>query len=131
MSLSEFLFTNEAYQYISQYVAPEMLIVVPVLIFVNWLMDQTPNFKKWLIPYIVTVFGIGAGITITKSVEDGFLQGVLAAAVSILIPMIQAQMKKRKQAVVLLEQKEAEMQNSENASQANVNSDTEKNSGQK
>ena len=110
MNISDFLFTNEAYQFVSQYMAPEMLIVIPVLIFIYWLMEQTPNFRKWVIPYIVTLFGIGAGVIVTKSVEDGFLQGVLAAAVSILIPAIQAKVKKSKQAVAILEQQELEKQ---------------------
>lgn len=97
MDLSDFLFTNEAYQLVSKYIAPEMIIVIPILIFFSWLMKQTPNFKDWLIPYVVSIIGIIAGVVITKSVEDGFIQGILVAAVSIIIPTLYSQMRKKKQ----------------------------------
>lgn len=96
VDLSDLLFTNEAYQLVSKYIAPEMLIVIPILIFLSWLMKQTPNFKDWLIPYVVSAFGIIAGVVITKSLEDGFIQGILVAAISIIVPVLVAQMKKKK-----------------------------------
>lgn len=93
----EFLFTNELYLYIDQYIKPEMLIVIPALLFLGWMMKETPRVPDWLIPYFNTVFGIIAGIAITASVIDGFIQGILVSAMSVLIFNLYKQWKQKKE----------------------------------
>lgn len=91
-----FLFTDELYLYIEQYIKPEMLIVIPALLFLGWMMKETPHIPDWLIPYLNTVFGIIAGISITSSVIDGTIQGILVSAMSVLIFNLYKQWKQKK-----------------------------------
>lgn len=74
----------ELYEFIAQYIKPEMLIIIPVLLFLGWMMKQTPHVPDWLIPYFNTIFGIIGGIAITSSLIDGFIQGILASAMAVL-----------------------------------------------
>lgn len=97
VNLSDLLFNNEAYHFVSKYISPEMIVVIPVLIYFNWLMKQTPSISGWLVPYIVTVFGMIAGIILTKSVMDGMIEGVLVTAISYLIPMLYRRIMRKKQ----------------------------------
>lgn len=53
-----------------------MLIIVPVLLFIGWMMKSTPKVSDWVIPYILTTIGIVAGIAITKHIVEGAIQGL-------------------------------------------------------
>lgn len=92
----EFIFDNEIYLLVKQYIEPEMLIVVPTLLFLGWMMKSTPKVPDWLIPYINTVVGILAGIAMTPSIVDGIIQGVLVSAMSVLIYNLYRQWKHKK-----------------------------------
>ncbi|MCR8655849.1 phage holin family protein [Paenibacillus endoradicis] len=91
----EFIFDNEIYVLLKQYIQPEMLIVVPTLLFLGWMMKSTPKVPDWLIPYVNTVVGIIAGIAMTPSVIDGIIQGILVSAMSILVYNLYRQWKRK------------------------------------
>ena len=93
----EFLFENELYLLVKQYIEPEMLIVVPVLLFLGWMMKSTPKVLDWLIPYVITGLGIIAGIAITSKVVDGTIQGILVSAMSVLVYNLYRQWKRKKE----------------------------------
>lgn len=91
----DIIFNNEIYLLVKQYIEPEMLIVVPALLFLGWMMKSTPKVPDWLIPYINTVVGIVAGILIIHSVVDGIIQGILVSAMSVLVYNLYRQWKRK------------------------------------
>lgn len=91
----EAIFQDELYTFIKQYVEPEMLILVPALLFLGWMMKSTPNVPNWLIPYLNTAIAIAGGILLAESVTDGIIQGVLVSAMSTLTYNLYQQWKKR------------------------------------
>ncbi|HIW31207.1 MAG TPA: phage holin family protein [Candidatus Paenibacillus intestinavium] len=93
----EFIFDNELYLLVKQYIEPEMLIIVPVLIFLGWMMKSTPKVPDWLIPYVNTGAGIIAGIAITSKVVDGIIQGILVSAMSVLVYNLYRQWNRKKE----------------------------------
>ena len=91
----EAIFQDELYTFIKQYVEPEMLILVPALLFLGWMMKSTPNVPNWLIPYLNTAIAIAGGILLAESVTDGIIQGLLVSAMSTLTYNLYQQWKKR------------------------------------
>lgn len=89
------LLQNELYLLVKQYIQPEMLILVPVLLFIGWMMKSTPKIPDWLIPYVLTLIGIIAGIAFTMHVVEGAIQGVLVSALSVLINNLYKQWNKK------------------------------------
>jgi len=96
VSALEFIFENEIYLLVKQYIQPEMLIVVPTLLFLGWMMKSTPKVPDWLIPYVNTVVGIIAGIAMTPSIVDGIIQGILVSAMSVLVYNLYRQWKRKR-----------------------------------
>jgi hypothetical protein len=80
----DFILNNEIYLYLSQYIDVGMAVIVPCLIFIGYLLKNTPKVSDWMIPYILIALGIASGITITGVVMTGIVQGILVAAVAVL-----------------------------------------------
>lgn len=80
----DIILNNEIYLYLSQYIEIGMAVIVPCLIFIGYLLKNTPKVSDWMIPYILIVLGIVAGISIIGSVAAGIVQGILVAAVAVL-----------------------------------------------
>jgi len=91
----EFIFNNELYILVKQYIQPEMLIVVPALLFLGWMMKSTPKVPDWLIPYVNTIVGILVGIAMTPTIVDGIIQGILVSAMSVLVYNLFRQWKRK------------------------------------
>lgn len=92
-----FIFENELYVLIEQYIQPEMLIVVPTLLFLGWMLKSTPRVQDWVIPYAITIVGILVGIAITSTIVDGIIQGILVSAMSVLVYNLYKQWIKKKE----------------------------------
>jgi hypothetical protein len=92
----EFILNNEIYLYLSQYIDVGMAVIVPILIFVGFLLKNTPNVQNWIIPYILIGLGVVAGIAIVGSVVNGIIQGFLVAAVAVLAHQLYKQWKDKK-----------------------------------
>lgn len=86
---------DELYSLVKQYVEPEMLILIPVLLFFGWMMKTTPNIPNWVIPYINTVIAIAGGVVLAATVVDGVIQGVLISAMSTLLYNLYSQWRKK------------------------------------
>lgn len=93
----DYFFNNELYLIVKNYIQPEMLIIVPTLIFLGWMMKSTPKVPNWIIPYLNTLVGIGAGVAMTSSVIDGVIQGILVSAMSVLVYNLYVQWKRKKE----------------------------------
>jgi len=87
----DFIINNELYLYLSQYVEVGMAAIVPCLIFIGYLLKNTPRVQNWMIPYILISLGIIAGIAIIGSIVTGIIQGVLVAAVAVLVHQLYKQ----------------------------------------
>lgn len=86
---------DELYALVKQYVEPELLILIPVLLFFGWMMKTTPNIPNWVIPYINTVIAIAGGVVLAATVVDGVIQGVLISAMSTLLYNLYSQWRKK------------------------------------
>jgi len=86
---------DELYSLVKQYVEPEMLILVPVLLFFGWMMKTTPNIPNWVIPYVNTVIAIAGGVVLASTTVDGVIQGVLISAMSTLLYNLYRQWRKK------------------------------------
>lgn len=75
---------KEIVQAIKSYVDPTMLIVVIALWFVGYGLKQTPRVPNWSILWVIVLFGIVLGLFVVGPTVDGVIQGVLAAALSVL-----------------------------------------------
>lgn len=87
----DFILNNEIYKYLSHYIEVGMAVIVPCLIFIGWLLKRTPNVKNWMIPYILIVLAVIAGIAIIDTVVTGVIQGILVAAVAVLVHQLYTQ----------------------------------------
>lgn len=67
-----------------QYIDPAMAGVVLVLWFIGYGLKQTPKVPNWSILWVIVVLGIVTGFAILGPNANGFIQGVLAAALAIL-----------------------------------------------
>lgn len=75
----------------TQYIKPEMLVLVPVLWLIGAALKKTPKMPDWLIPYILGAVGVlGAAVWVcaTESVTamalfTAFTQGILVAGASV------------------------------------------------
>ncbi|MFC6331462.1 phage holin family protein [Paenibacillus septentrionalis] len=86
---------DELYSLVKQYVEPEMLILIPILLFFGWMMKKTPSIPNWVIPYVNTVVAIAGGIALVETVVDGIIQGILVSALSTLSYNMYNQWKKK------------------------------------
>lgn len=75
----------------TQYIKPEMLVLVPVLWLIGAALKRTPKMSDWLIPYILGAAGIimagiwvgsEEGVTLV-SLFTAFTQGILVAGASV------------------------------------------------
>ena len=69
---------------INEYINPAMLAAVIVLWFIGYGLKQTPRIPNWSILWIIVILGIAAGMFLVSPTIEGVIQGVLAAALSIL-----------------------------------------------
>lgn len=66
------------------FIAENVLYLVPALVFIGWCIKQIPHIPNWLIPFALVVLGIiGAGFILGWTV-DSVVQGVLVAAGAVL-----------------------------------------------
>lgn len=75
--------TNAVIQVISNYINPVMLGVVLALWFIGTGLKQTPKVPNWAILWILSTLGVLAGLAVVGLSADGFIQGILAAALAI------------------------------------------------
>lgn len=80
-------------QLILSYLKPELLIVLAACYVVGMFLKSLPMVKDWLIPLLVLAFGVlftilyiavvlGSGFT-AKAIVEGFMQGLLCAALAV------------------------------------------------
>jgi len=91
----EFILQDGLYSLVKQYVEPEMLIFIPVLLFIGWMMKTTPNVPDWVIPYVNTVIAIAGGVILAATTIDGIIQGIIMSATTTLLYNLYKQWRKR------------------------------------
>lgn len=69
---------------IQDYLATEVLILIPVLWILGYFLKKTPKFPDWLIVWTLITIGILASLFLIGFNINGVIQGVLAAGVSAL-----------------------------------------------
>jgi cytochrome bd-type quinol oxidase subunit 2 len=74
---------NAVIQVISNYINPVMLGVTLALWFIGTGLKQTPKIPNWAILWILSTLGVLGGLLVVGMGADGFIQGILAAALSI------------------------------------------------
>lgn len=66
------------------YIISKALILIPALYVLGMLLKNTPNIKNWLIPWVLTFFGIIGGVFLIGFNSDGVIQGILVAGTTVL-----------------------------------------------
>ena len=93
-------------QEILNYITPEILILIPVLIIIGQSIKQIPKVKDWTIPIILAGIGIILAIAIlgfkngftAESILNGLLQGVLCTGMAVYVHQLTIQTtRKRKE----------------------------------
>ena len=87
----------------TQYIKPEMLLLVPVLWLIGNALKRTPKVPDWLIPYVLGIMGVaGCSVwvcatrnTTALSLFTAFTQGILVAGTSVWGNQLVKQMGKR------------------------------------
>lgn len=69
---------------IQEYLATEILILIPVLWILGYFLKKTPKFPNWLVVWVLVVIGILASLFLIGFDVNGVIQGILAAGVSAL-----------------------------------------------
>jgi hypothetical protein len=91
---------------ILNYIQPEILILIPVLIILGLMLKKIENIKDWTIPIVLGIIGILFAILILgfengfngSTVLNGILQGILAAGMAVYVHQLTIQTtRKRKE----------------------------------
>lgn len=80
---------------LKEYIIEQALVIIPVLIFIGWVLKNTPSVKDWLIPYILLPIGVVFGLFLVGFNVDGVIQGVLVTAGAVLGHQLYVQAKER------------------------------------
>jgi nicotinamide riboside transporter PnuC len=91
---------------IAEYVKPELLIIAVCCYVLGMFLKVWPAIKDWVIPFVVLLFGIilailylaivlGGGFA-GKVIIEGFIQGLLCAALAVFANQLIKQAKKQK-----------------------------------
>lgn len=84
-------------EHIIEYIVEEALVMIPVLIFIGWMIKQTEQIRDYLIPYILLVIGVGfTPWLIGGFTPDNIVQGALVTAASVLAHQLYKQGKRIK-----------------------------------
>lgn len=91
---------------ILNYIQPEVLILIPVLIVVGLILKRIENIKDWTIPIVlgaigilfaILILGFGQGFT-GPIILSGILQGILCAGMAVYVHQLTIQStRKRKE----------------------------------
>lgn len=84
---------------IEQYILPEIMILIPVLIIIGMILKKAPYIQDWTIPILLAVVGILlAVITIgakdgytSESIVTGIIQGILATGMAVYVHQLSIQ----------------------------------------
>lgn len=76
---------------LEQYILPDVMIIIPVLIIIGMMLKKAEYIKDWLIPILLAVVGVLlAVVTIgardnysTESIVTGIIQGILATGMAV------------------------------------------------
>lgn len=69
--------------FIIEYIVDQALIVIPVLLILGKIFKETPNFKSWLIPYLLLVLGVCFTTFLLGFSVDAVVQGVLVSGAAV------------------------------------------------
>ncbi|WGV57760.1 phage holin family protein [Brevibacillus brevis] len=69
----------------NEYLLDEVLIVVVALLFIGVILKKTPRVADWLIPWLLTVSGVGLAWGVMGAISvQATIQGILAAGIATL-----------------------------------------------
>ncbi|MBY0085788.1 phage holin family protein [Brevibacillus brevis] len=69
----------------NQYLLDDVLIVVIALLVIGTMLKKTPLVADWLIPWLLTVSGVGLAWGVMGAISvQGTIQGILAAGIATL-----------------------------------------------
>jgi multisubunit Na+/H+ antiporter MnhC subunit len=69
---------------ISQYVAPEVLFIIPALWIIGYFLKMTPKVANAVIVWVILLIGVVLAIATIGLSAEGFVQGVVCAGVAVL-----------------------------------------------
>lgn len=84
---------------IEQYLLPELMVLVPVLIIIGMMLKKTDDVKDWAIPIILGAIGIALSVALVGMAEGftaatvvtGIIQGVLSAGSAVYVHQLTIQ----------------------------------------
>lgn len=78
---------------LNEYLVQEALIVIPVLLFIGYLLKNTPLIEDWLIPYALLGLGIVFSLFLMGFNVHAVLQGILVAGAAVFSHQLYTQAK--------------------------------------
>ena len=82
---------------LTEYIVDQALIVIPVLLILGKIFKETPNFKDWLIPYLLLLLGVAFATMLMGFNVDAVIQGVLVSGAAVFGHQLYAQAKHREE----------------------------------
>lgn len=78
-----------------EFVIDEALVLIPVLLILGAFLKGSPKIPDWIIPWVLTVVGIGAAMGILGLSVQSAIQGILVAGAAVLGHQLVKQTTKR------------------------------------
>lgn len=91
---------------LEQYILPDIMVLIPVLIIIGMMLKNSPYIKDWTIPILLAVVGILLAVVVigtkdgytSESIVTGIIQGILATGMAVYVHQLCIQtVKKRNQ----------------------------------
>lgn len=84
---------------IEQYILPEIMILIPVLIIIGMMLKKATYIKDWTIPMLLAGVGIILSVVIigtkngysSESIVTGIIQGILATGMAVYVHQLSIQ----------------------------------------
>lgn len=74
-----------------EYIVDQALVVIPVLLILGKIFKETPQFKDWLIPYVLLILGVAFATFLMGFNVDAVIQGVLVSGAAVFGHQLYAQ----------------------------------------
>lgn len=68
---------------LQKFLLEQALILVPVLMFLGYMLKKTPYIANWLIPWLLMALGIIGGLAVIGPSVAAVTQGIIAAGVAV------------------------------------------------
>lgn len=80
---------------LQKFLLEQVLILVPVLMFIGYMLKRTPRVANWLIPWLLMLLGIAGGLSILGLNAEAVLQGIIASGMAVFSHQLYSQSRQK------------------------------------